>query len=65
MKLRKKSEVRPPDHDEEDEVRLATAETRAETLFSKAVQLKTIVSRRDQANHWQAAVNELFSGGKT
>lgn len=46
------------------EVELVHAEERATSLFDKAVELHTLVMRRDQENHWQQAVNNLFSGGK-
>lgn len=44
---------------------LVDAEKRANVLFARAEWLYTIVMKRDEANHWQAAVDELFLGGKT
>lgn len=50
--------------DQEREHELVEAEQRADSLFQRVVVLQTLVMRRDQENHWQQAVNELFSGGK-
>lgn len=44
------------------EVRLVDAESRANTVYEKALWLHTIVVRRDQANHWQESVNQMFQG---
>jgi hypothetical protein len=49
--------------EQEKNAELERAEQRADTLFAKAVELHTLVMRRDQENHWQQAVNKLFSGG--
>lgn len=47
----------------EQEANLVAAETRSHVLLEKASWLHTIVSRRDQENHWQDSVNRLFLGG--
>lgn len=64
MKFWKLRTPEPTEADEQHDTDLVEAEKRAETLFTKAVQLQTLVTRRDQENHWQQAVNNLFSGGK-
>lgn len=45
------------------EARLVDAEERAETLLKRAEFLRAVVLRRDQRNHWQESVNQLFQGG--
>ena len=45
------------------EERLVHAEKRANVLFARAEWLHTVVTRRDQENHWQDSVNRLFLGG--
>lgn len=69
MKLRIFPLQRRPERDDrlerEHEARLVDAENRANVLFEKAEWLHTVVSRRDQENHWQDSVNRLFLGGKT
>ena len=49
--------------EQDREERLSAAEGRANEVYEKAQWLRTIVARRDQANHWQESVNRLFSGG--
>jgi hypothetical protein len=62
--FRRKGRSEPADPDKcENEERLSRAEARANNVFEKALALHTIVTRRDQANHWQESVNRLFSGG--
>jgi hypothetical protein len=50
--------------DRDKEAELIQAEHRANSLLERAMELHTLVTRRDQENHWQQAVNKLFSGGK-
>jgi hypothetical protein len=65
MMFRKRHTRPEPDecHEATQEDRLLRAEKRANVLFEKADWLHTIVTRRDQENHWQASVNRLFLGG--
>lgn len=65
MKLRKAESVPHEYNVVAQEDRLVRAEKRANVLFEKAEWLHTVVTRRDQENHWQAAVNRLFLGGNS
>lgn len=61
---RKKNQPTPPTEERvAQEGRLVAAETRSHLLLEKASWLHTMVSRRDQENHWQDSVNRLFLGG--
>jgi hypothetical protein len=64
MIFRKWKQAPSDERDKQKNDELEEAEARANTLVDKAVQLQTLVMRRDQENHWQQAVNNLFSGGK-
>lgn len=65
MRFPRQRKVRHDDTENQaKEVRLEDAEKRANALFETAEWLRTVVTRRDQENHWQAAVNQLFLGGK-
>lgn len=46
----------------EKEARLVDAEKRANVLLRTADLIHSAVARRDQENHWQASVNQLFLG---
>jgi hypothetical protein len=64
MIFRKRKQAPSDERDKQKNDELEEAEARANTLVDRAVQLQTLVMRRDQENHWQQAVNKLFSGGK-
>jgi hypothetical protein len=66
MKFRKprRNDTSEPGFEENKEAELVAAEERSITLLNKAVELHTLVTRRDQENHWQQAVDRLFSGGR-
>lgn len=62
----RKREPDQPDiqNEREKEERLVDAEKRVNVLFEKAEWLHTVVTRRDQENHWQTSVDQLFLGGR-
>ena len=63
MKLITRKIERNYDQEAADECRLQDAESRVEKLLEKADFLRTVVSRRDEQNHWQESVNRLFATG--
>lgn len=60
--FRKRPKGDDMNEDVEQEMRLTAAETRANNVYEKAIELRTMVVRRDQANHWQESVSKLFQG---
>lgn len=60
--FRKRPKQADMDKDVEHELRLNEAENRANNVYEKAMELRTMVVRRDQANHWQESVNRLYQG---
>lgn len=65
MKFRRKR-ANPVDEcvEAKREERLLDAEKRVNVLIQTAEWIHTAVSRRDQDNHWQDSVNQLFVGGQ-
>lgn len=53
---------RPRNYTDQD-ARLVAAESRAKALWEQAEWLHAVVMKRDDQNHWQESVNQLFKGG--